>query len=451
VSSEVTPSPDIPEDELEALRALDPPPTAAELGAAYSPDDPYPDHALDWSAEYVPPDVLSDAETELHLLELEGKIPDETLRALRYTLAREYSRACHREFLRGSGIYPVDSPHELGRTAAELRAETPPEIDWLVPGVLAPGWSSILAGREKIAGKGTLAMYLVGCMERAEDSCFGPTRRARTLLVTEEPPESIREKLDAFDVQDAVILYGWELRSGEAKGVASSARGSKDYLWKARVAKLVQEAKSREVDVLFCDNVSRLADVEDEAGVELGRRIEVLADACREAGLALLVDVHHRKSGGRVEDSARGSTSLTGAVDIIVHIVRKRSDSRVRHLTALGRVHGANWTSAIELDPDGSSYSRALFAEAGGEDTDLSDVPTREERALELVTEEPGATAARVAEVLGVQERTARRYLEVLEHEEAVERIPGGRDDSGHKLPDTFRVHAGDPFGQECP
>jgi AAA domain len=431
------------------LPALDPAPSDGELLSAYGPDGDDEPPVEDWSAEYVAPDVLSDAEIELHLLELEGRIPDSMLRALRYTQAREYSRLCHREFLRGSGIFPAGGSGDgIGRTAEELREETPPEVAWLVPGVLAPGWSSLLAGREKIAGKGTLAAYLVGCGERAEDSCFGPTRRFRTLVVTEEPPESIREKLDAFDIQDAVIVFGWELSVGSAdlRGRVQGSRGTdrKDAIWSVRVEKIVREAKAREVDVVFCDNVSRLAGVEDEAGVELGRRIEVLADACRREGLALLADVHHRKSGGRVEDAARGSTSLTGAVDIIVHIVRKRSDSRVRHLTALGRVHGANWTAAVELAEDGSSYSRALFAEAGGEDaTDWSDVPTREERALDIVQEEGETTAARVAEVLGVGLRSAQRYLEVLEHGGAVERIAGGRSE-GRKRPDTFRVHAED-------
>src|SRR5690242_10770024 len=101
---------EIPEDELEALTALDPPATEAELAAAYTPDDEDDAPVLDWSAEYVAPDVLSDAEIELHLLELEGRIPDSMLRALRYTQAREYSRLCHREFLRGAGSIRLEDP-----------------------------------------------------------------------------------------------------------------------------------------------------------------------------------------------------------------------------------------------------------------------------------------------------------------------------------------------------
>jgi hypothetical protein len=45
-----------------------------------------------------------------------------------------------------------------GTTAAELLNATPEEIDWCVPGLLAPGWTIKIAAREK-TGKGTFVFY----------------------------------------------------------------------------------------------------------------------------------------------------------------------------------------------------------------------------------------------------------------------------------------------------
>src|SRR5437868_4676185 len=99
-----------------------------------------------------------------------------------------------------------------GRTAKDLLAQVPEQVNWLVPGVLAPGWTTKLAGREKL-GKGTHAYYLIGCLERGERTVYGPAAvgKAKTLILTEEPEESVREKVELFKLSDAYIIFGYEL------------------------------------------------------------------------------------------------------------------------------------------------------------------------------------------------------------------------------------------------
>jgi len=84
-----------------------------------------------------------------------------------------------------------------GRTFADLRIATPDATDYIVPGFIVPGWATKLAGREK-GGKGTFMYYLLGKMERGEDTVFGPTKKTTALVVTEEPIESVEEKETAF-------------------------------------------------------------------------------------------------------------------------------------------------------------------------------------------------------------------------------------------------------------
>jgi hypothetical protein len=178
-----------------------------------------------------------------------------------------------------------------GRTAAELRAEVAEEPDWLVPGILHRRWAHKFGGREKQAGKGTLVTNLLGKLERGEDSVFGPSSAtASAVILTEEPPESIREKLDLADIQRSRIIYGWEL-SG--------------LLWPDKVKALIADALDFGHEVVYIENIARSAGIVDESGTELARACEVASDACAFAGITLLIDHHHRKSGGRVEDLTR--------------------------------------------------------------------------------------------------------------------------------------------------
>lgn len=217
-----------------------------------------------------------------------------------------------------------DPPERFGRTAAELLAEQPEEVDWLVPGLLAPGWSMKLAAREK-TGKGTLIAYLIGCLERDEATVFGeaPGRRVASLILTEEPPESMREKLAAFDLQRSVVVSGHELAG---------------YGWGEKVGLLVKHAVEDGHGVIFVDNISRAAGIEDENGTEMARACEQLIDRAREHGIACILDHHHKKGGSALEDKSRGGTALAGAVDINVEMVRSNDwTSRTRTLSARGR------------------------------------------------------------------------------------------------------------------
>lgn len=295
---------------------------------------------------------------------------------------------------------PANRPR-VGRTYAELLAETPAEIDWLIPGLLAAGWSLKIAGREKL-GKGTLTHYLLSRLERSEATIFGPSREATALYVTEEPIESIHEKAALFGVQRSTVVFGHELLG---------------KTWPEQVDLIGQRALDDGHKIIVLDNFSRRAGVEDESGTELSRRFDEIDTRCKAAGLALIVDHHHRKAKGSVLDKSRGSTSFAGAADINLEMVRTPEGdptTRQRALTATGRRRAANWQKVIELTEDGRDY--VLTKDGPPARADVDD-ERREEDLKAVLTSlsfQGPATIAEMATRLAFAEKKAERLLKTL-------------------------------------
>jgi hypothetical protein len=296
----------------------------------------------------------------------------------------------------------------IGRSAVDVRASVAEQTDWIVPGFLVSGWTTKLGGREKL-GKGTLAFYLLSRVERGEETVFGPSKKMTALIVTEEPEESVKEKLDAFDLRDARVIYGYELA------------GMK---WPEKVQRVVAEAGLDGHAIVFLDNVSRSAAIEDESGVEMGRAVEKLQDACRAAGLALLMDHHHKKGRDSVENMSRGGTGLPGATDINVEMLRvgKGRTGRKRRLDAVGRLRACNWVRTFELAEDGTDYAEVSNDAADDDDVEHDDFPDIVMLRTLAMSDGP-VTAERFAAAIGKTIRTGRRRLKALVDEGLAELV----------------------------
>lgn len=307
----------------------------------------------------------------------------------------------------------------LGRTAAELLAEVPEKVEFLIPGVLPVGFNCGIAGREKI-GKGTWISYLLGDLERAGTSSY---------IVSEEPAESLREKVGAFGLVRSRIVFGSEL-----KPAAPS--------WEERVRVIVREAVEDGHGVVFLDNVSRSTGVEDESGVELARRAEMLLDACREAGLTFIGDFHHKKGRSSIEDKFRGGTAVPGSLDVIIDMERVGGrDSRKRRLTSRGRLRANSWVRVVELSEDGTTY-RDVGDDADAPTTlgDMLDRYPADSRVTydrDLLVKMRAATVKAFAEKIDRSENTARRRLNALCDAGLAEKIKGG-DTAEGRVPDTY-------------
>lgn len=287
----------------------------------------------------------------------------------------------------------VDTPETpIGRTARQLRSSPRADIDWLIPGVAGRGWTILFAGREKIAGKGTLCTYLIGSLERHEATVFGERANAKVtaLVFTEEPEDSLAEKLTHFDINDAFIVFDWELS---------------EYTWLDKVEWLVNTAVDQGHGIIYLDNISRAAGAvnDDESGTGLARKIEPLSRLAKRHRITVILDHHNRKSGGRTEDMLRGGTALPGAVENIVAIDRDGDwTSRRRKIYSRGRVKATLWERTIELTEDGSEYLEVVG------DTRTAVLATKD-----------AWTAKEFAEAINVTKPTAVRYLDSCEYVEA--------------------------------
>lgn len=268
----------------------------------------------------------------------------------------------------------------IGRTAWDLRESTPPEPDWLVPGMLALGLTTEVNGREKI-GKGWFEAYLIGSLEAGQPTFFGPGRpgSTRSLIYTEEPETSLVQKFDSFDVRNAFVVYQWELAK---------------LGWPDKIKWLAERALELEAEVLFIDNISAATGTDDEAGVELARKVEPLARKAKEHHFAILYDRHQRKTAGKVEDLSRGGTALAGAVDQIVAM--SKGNERERKLDSWGRLWGHLWSRTVELSEDHSEY------------TDLGSGDWKDARLIEG----DEWTVAEFAEAIQQSPESARTYLD---------------------------------------
>jgi AAA domain-containing protein len=240
----------------------------------------------------------------------------------------------------------------LGRLMSQLLAEDEPEHPWLVRGLVRRGGVTLIGGREKTAGKSTLTAYLAGKLERCEDTVFGEACETpvKTVWVTEEPDYSLKDKGRRFDLADVYVISQreWNRVPG----------GSPEERWRNRLAYCEQVAVQAGYEHVVIDPLTRLAEVRDEAGTELGERVEAASEMAQRAELGITLIHHHNKGGQGREgvNKMRGSTTLTAAVDTIL-LIDAAGTGRSRKLTALGRIEESTWTRTITLNADGNDYT----------------------------------------------------------------------------------------------
>ncbi len=304
-------------------------------------------------------------------------------------------------------------------TAAELLASEPEEPDWLVPGLLARGWCMLVSAREK-AGKGSFVSYLLGKLENGLPTCFGDAcleGPVTALVYTEEPRDSTREKLEASGLRLASYTFGRELPT-ELRALEGVARYT--LLWKV----LAGEASRRGHGILFVDNVSRAARIEEESGLELARAVESLIEEAAVFGLTVIVDHHHRKSGGDMRDRSRGGSATVGAVDVAVSMDRgKDAGDRKRALMTVGRLSCTNWSKTVERSPDGREYAVVESVECEADGTPGNRVQAKRLASLLDLTLEakaadpegaPWVTIEDIADAWDRKHDTVKRYLKGL-------------------------------------
>lgn len=301
----------------------------------------------------------------------------------------------------------LKAEHGIGQPARLLRLNTDAERDWYVPGLIARGGVTLVAGREKLSGKSTLLFNLIGSMERDERTMFGPAygRPIKTLIVTEEPEYALRDKCDRFDLRDAWIIEDWVWPLDKLPG------GTVQKQWEYKLEQVEKLAHAVGAEHVVIDPFSRIAVIEDESGREPGSRAEAVSSMAYRAKLAITI-IHHnnKRPDAAVEDRTRGSTSLTAAVEQIVQIDRAKEhekNPRRRRAESYGRVEETDWRIEFDLSDDGTTY-RMIDIEEENQAKEVA----KEARARDKAS--PDAELLATAPPEGV---TVRQFLEEYLHE----------------------------------
>ena len=305
------------------------------------------------------------------------------------------------------------------RPLREALADVPEEPGWLWAGYIAAGALTLLAGKPKV-GKSTLLFALLRALAEGEPFLGRPTRRAGALLLSEERPDTLREKQLRFDLNGAAVhlLMRYEARGCSLPEVVSEAAAY---------------CRAHGLDLLAIDPLDKWAPLPGDSENNSGFVLEAIAPLAHAAagGLAVLVSAHQRKAGGEHGEAVRGSNALAGTADVVVELERLRTlgEESARVLKAVSRFA----TTPEEL---------ALML-AGGEYLPLGTTAevvaaSERERLLETLSADVALSSRELAELTDLPEGTVRKLL----HELGDALVREGRGKRG----DPYRWHLADSF-----
>ncbi len=294
------------------------------------------------------------------------------------------------------------------RSAREICASVGDEVKFAAP-YLAFGAITELDGKPKAAGKTTFVLAMVGAILEGEPFLGHPTVRGPVVMLTEQPPASLRASLvrSGLADRDEFLLLSW----AEAAGTP----------WSEIVARTAEACRAISARVLVVDTLPQFAGLRGDAENNAGDALEAIGPLqllCAE-GFAILVTRHDRKAGGEVGESARGSGAFTGAVDIVLALGREPQAARptLRHLGCLSRFDETDPDLVIDL-VDGRYQLIGTSAEA------LALV--QREKVLGALGDE-GVRVEEIAESIAEPASAVRALLNGLFGENVISRSGAGR------------------------
>ncbi len=172
---------------------------------------------------------------------------------------------------------------------------------WVWEGYLARGALTVLGAREK-AGKSSLTWALTAALLSGRDFCGRPTSPTPVVVLTEEPPPSVAEKLERFGIApDAPLSI---LTRADVRGRPE---------WSAVVAAAGAEAERLGAGIIVIDPLAFWAALPPDAENSAGAMTEALRPLLGLAGRGLAVLALHHVDNAHGE--LRGSTAIGAAAD----------------------------------------------------------------------------------------------------------------------------------------
>lgn len=299
-------------------------------------------------------------------------------------------------------------------TAAEAADAPPATALWIVEGLIAGGALTELAGKVKASGKTTFALALCRAVLDGQPFAGMPTSKTSVVYLTEQSGPTWDEALVRARLWGAEGFHF--LRWPRVSSIA----------WPVLVPEVRRYAARVGARLLVVDTIGRWAgfdgDDENSAGAAMAA-MAPLQVAVSEDGIGALLNRHAKKGpSGEVGEDGRGSSAMSGAVDVVLSLRRRQGDagSTVRILHALSRFDATPEALAVRLTPAGyeNAGSEEDFNLAEAKDALLKAAPVGESSAI---------TTADLREATGTPAATASRALAELVKAKLLARIGAGK------------------------
>jgi len=376
-------------------------------------------------------DEIAAALRETNRLRCKPPLPDEEVVELVADVVRRYEPApldTARERLEAEAnrLFAGTGEGEGERVKRERRQTAPlitslveflggdeDDAAWLVDHLAARGALVLVAGLPKV-GKSTFVYGLLGALTSPADCFVGlPAGSTWALLMTEEPPATVEEKVDRFGVDDERVFVISKRRMGVGRS------------WPKIVAAAATFCRAHpEVGVCVVDTWDKFVGLsakrsEADTGV-IVESIEPLYELLG-LGVCVILITHQRKEEGEHGLRVRGGTALTGSADVIVEVERASQSARLskqaRVLKIVSRFAGAPDEVAVELEGDSwRSLGTVKAAQKRG----------RREHAVSWLGVEPATFEDILARADGPSKNTVRRRLDELVRDGLAERFGEG-------------------------
>lgn len=285
------------------------------------------------------------------------------------------------------------------QTGAEIAAERPVEIEYIVtPWVLAGGITEI-SGKVKMAGKTTFVTHMVSCVLAGIKFLGGSTTKTSAVYLTEQPKVSFHEmmkKAGLWGREDFIVLPWYSTVGSSWESVAQAA---------------VDQCQRRGAKLLVIDTLPQFANIVGDHENNSGDAMTAMRPLQEAAskGIGVVVVRHERKKGGRLGDSSRGSSAFAGAMDVLISIQRPEGNTRptLRTMKAVSRMGNTPEMLTIELTEEGY-VSQGVVTDVSEQESKqaiLAAMPGTESKAVTIedllaATKSSRATAQRVLEHL---------------------------------------------------
>ena len=226
----------------------------------------------------------------------------------------------------------------------ELRAS--PRAGWLWYGYLAAGRITLLIGRWKV-GKTTLASLLLARMAAGGMLAGRAVAPARALIVSEEGDFT-------WVSRHARLGFGPNIRFARQPFHGRAT----PHDWRALIDRLVALHSQEGLDLVMIDSLASFlpgSEADPEIVLDFLRELHRLTAL----GICVLILHHPRKAKSAAGHAARGNSTLTQAVDVILELdeigLPGASDRR-RLLWAFSRYEETPPRQLIELNADETDY-----------------------------------------------------------------------------------------------